>query len=419
VWKGCRSDPAIGQSPRSNKSEIYGSDSSEPFGSIACFKTHRIGKQGNSPRPSVKSQGPCLHRSARLDSAAQVAYNFSYMTMPMRRPAFSLVCLLCAPICLAQSPDPAKNQKPLAVIDGQPVTEDDLLPYVQSQLRPLREQEYQVKKKALDNLVNQKLLEAEAKKKGVTTEKLLEQEVDAKVADPTDAELLAYYLAQKGQLNRLFNEVKAQIQPSLKQAKIQQARQDYSARLREQAKVSILLGPPRTEVGFDPARVRGNPKAKVMIVEFSDFQCPYCREVQPTLKNVLAKHEGTVALAFRDLPVTQIHPQAQLAAEAARCAAEQGKFWEYHDLLFADQAGLDRNGLLTKAIKLSLDAKQFEACLTAEKYKPQVQQDSQDGMRAGVSGTPGFFINGIFLNGAQPEPVFEKTIQEQLPASPK
>lgn len=320
---------------------------------------------------------------------------------------------------VAQAPAQAKQKDPLAIVGGQPITEDDLLPYVQSQLRPLREQEYQIKSKALDNLVNQKLLEAEAKKKGVTTEKLLEQEVDAKVAEPTDAEVNAVYLVQKAQLNRPFPEVKPQLTQALKQAKIQQARQDYSARLREQAKVSILLGPPRTEVGFDPARVRGNPKAKVMIVEFSDFQCPYCREVQSTLKNVLTKHQDAVALAFRDLPVTQIHPQALMAAEAARCAGEQGKFWEYHDLLFADQAGLDRNGLLTKAIKLSLDAKQFEACLTAEKYKAQVQQDSQEGMRAGVSGTPGFFINGIFLSGAQPEAAFEKTIQEQLSTSPK
>jgi protein-disulfide isomerase len=320
---------------------------------------------------------------------------------------------------VAQAPAQAKQKDPLAIVGGQPVTEDDLLPYVQGQLRPLREQEYQIKKRALDNLVNQKVLEAEAKKKGLSTDKLLEQEVDSKMAAPTDAELNAYYLAQKAQLNRPFEEVKAQLSQSFKQAKIQQARQDYSTRLREQAKVSILLGPPRMEVGFDPARVRGNPKAKVLIVEFSDFQCPYCREVVATLKNVMAKHEGTVALAFRDMPIQQIHPQAELAAEAARCAGEQGKFWEYHDLLFGNPNKLDRNGLVEQARSLKLDDKQFESCLTAEKYKAQVQQDSQDGMRAGVTGTPGFFINGIFLSGAQSEATFEKAIQEQFSASPK
>lgn len=339
----------------------------------------------------------------------------------MRSKLCSPAALVCASLFIAgsawaQSSDSTKAKQPLAVVEGQGITEDDLLPMVQGQLRPLREQEYQIKKRALENLINQKVLEAEAKKKGLTTEKLLEQEVDSKIPAPTDAELSAYYLAQKAQLNRPFEEVKAQLSQSFKQAKIQQARQDYSTRLREQAKISILLSPPRMEVGFDPARVRGNPKAKVMIVEFSDFQCPFCREVTATLKNVLAKHEGTVALAFRDMPIPQIHPQAEMAAEAARCAGEQGKFWEYHDLLFGNQNKLDRNGLLEQARSLKLEEKQFDSCLTAEKYKAQVQQDSQDGMRAGVTGTPGFFINGVFMSGALPEATFERAIQEQLAA---
>jgi len=319
----------------------------------------------------------------------------------------------------AQTPETGKPKQPLAMIDGQAINDDDLLPYVQSQLRPLREQEYQIKKKALENLINQRLLEAAAKKKDLSTEKLLEQEVDSKVAEPTDAELNTIYTMQKDQINRPFEEVKVQLQQNLKRAKIQQARQDYYLGLREQAKISVLLGPPRAEVGFDPARVRGNPKARVMIVEFTDFQCPYCGEAEATLKGVLAKHEGVVALAFRDLPLTQIHPQAMMAAEAARCAGEQGKFWEYHDLLFANQNKLDRPGLLEKAHTLNLDEKQFDSCLSSEKYKAQIQQDSQEGMRNGVSGTPGFFINGIFMSGAQPEMVFEKSIQEQLSASSK
>jgi len=319
----------------------------------------------------------------------------------------------------AQTPETGKPKQPLAMIDGQAINDDDLLPYVQAQLRPLREQEYQIKKKALENLINQRLLEAAAKKKDLSTEKLLEQEVDSKVAEPTDAELNTIYTMQKDQINRPFEEVKVQLQQNLKRAKIQQARQDYYLGLREQAKISVLLGPPRAEVGFDPARVRGNPKARVMIVEFTDFQCPYCGEAEATLKGVLAKHEGVVALAFRDLPLTQIHPQAMMAAEAARCAGEQGKFWEYHDLLFANQNKLDRPGLLEKAHTLNLDEKQFDSCLSSEKYKAQIQQDSQEGMRNGVSGTPGFFINGIFMSGAQPEMVFEKSIQEQLSASSK
>jgi len=307
----------------------------------------------------------------------------------------------------------------LATVDGQTITEDDLAPYVASQLRPLLEQEYQIKKKALDTLISQKVVEAEANKKALTTEKLYEQEVDSKVPEPTEVELNAVYAVQREQLgSRPFEEVKAQLTQTLKNARIQQARKEYAGRLRDQAKVAVRLSPPRVQVGFDPARVRGNPKAKVIIVEFSDFQCPYCREVTSTLKSLLDKHPDNLALAFRDMPISQIHPMAMGAAQAARCAGEQGRFWEYHDLLFADQAGLDKPGLASKAQRLQLDEKQFDACLSSEKYKVQIQQDAQEGMRAGVSGTPGFFINGVFLSGAQPQATFERLIEEQLAARP-
>jgi protein-disulfide isomerase len=304
----------------------------------------------------------------------------------------------------------------LAIVDGQAITEEELAPLVEGQLRSVREQEYQVKKKALDNLIGQKVLEAEAKKKGLTTDKLLEQEVDSKIPEPSDVEINAVYAVQREQLNRPLEEVKAQVSQGIKRARIQQARQEYSARLRDQAKIAVLLEPPRMKVSFDATRVRGNPKAKVMIVEFSDFQCPYCRQVTTTIKNVLAKHPDQVALAFRDFPLSSIHPQAYGAAEASRCALEQGKYWEYHDLLFTDQNALEKAGLLASAKKLQLDEKQFETCLSSGKFKAQIEQDTADGRRAGVTGTPGFFINGIFLSGAQQESAFEAVIKDELAA---
>src|SRR5713226_1342806 len=318
---------------------------------------------------------------------------------------------------LAQTTSPTRQKEPLAVVAGQPIYDDDLLPFVQAQVFQLRLQEYEVKSKALENLVNQKLLEADAKKKGIPTEKVLAQEVDAKVPEPTEAELQALYIVQKEQLNRSFDEIKTQLQQLLKQAKVQQARQNYYKRLREQAGVSILLKKPKVEVAYDPARLRGSPKAPVVIVEFSDFQCPYCRSVQPTLKSLLAKYEGRVSLAYRDLPLRDIHPQAELAAEASRCAGEQGKFWEYHDLLFANQNKLDRPGLLGLAHDLKLDEKQFDSCLSSGKYAAQIEQDRQLGLRAGVAGTPGFFVNGSLLSGNQPQDAFEKLIQAELAAS--
>ncbi|MBI3665989.1 MAG: thioredoxin domain-containing protein [Acidobacteria bacterium] len=316
--------------------------------------------------------------------------------------------------CLGQSPPSAKSKDALAVVAGQPIFEQDLAPLIQGQMRQLRTQEYEVRSQALENLIEQKLLEAEAGKRGIPAQKLLEQEVDSKAGEPTEAELEAYYLGQKDRINRPFDEVKPQLFQAFKQARLQQARQDFYKRLREKANVAVFLRAPRTEMGYDPARVRGNAKAGVTIVEFSDFQCPFCRRVQPTLRELLSKYEGRVNLAYRDFPLREIHPQAQNAAEAARCAAEQGKFWEYHDLLLGDASKLNPPGLAEYASGLGLDRKQFDACLKSGKFKPQVEEDLQEGLKAGVSGTPSFYINGVFLSGAQPAAAFQKIIDAEL-----
>jgi protein-disulfide isomerase len=311
----------------------------------------------------------------------------------------------------AQDNIPAKAKTVVAVVDGQPLLEEDLLLGVQTQLRQLRKQEYETTSKALENLINQRLVEAEAKKKGISSQELLEQEVDSKITDPTDSEVEAYYLGQRG--SQPLEGAKEPLRAGLKQAKIQQAREKYVQDLRQNAEVTILLRPSKAQVSFDPARLRGDPNAAVTIVEFSDFQCPYCRKAEAAVKEVLAKHPGEVRLAYRDFPLRQIHPDAQSAAEASRCAEEQGKFWEYHDALFAAPKP-DRDMQLQLAQNLGLDEKKFDACLSSGKYKEEIEQDLQDGMQAGVSGTPGFFINGIALSGAQPVSAFEKIIKSEL-----
>src|SRR5256884_3940569 len=300
------------------------------------------------------------------------------------------VCLFfgCA-VCASQAFGQARQKEPLAVVAGQPIYDDDLLPLVQAQVFQLRVQGYEVKSKALENLVNQKVLEAEARKRGLPAEKVLAQEVDAKIPEPTEAELQALYIVQKEQLRKSFDELKAQLQQLLKRARLQQARQDYYTRLREQAAVSIFLQKPKVEVTHDPARHRGSAKAAVVIVEFSDFQCPYCQAVAPTLRKLLAKYEGRVSLAYRDLPLRDIHPQAQLAAEASRCALEQGRFWEYHDLLFENPNKLNREGLAEQARRLKLDEKQFDSCLSSGRDKPQNEQDLQLGLRAEIGRASG------------------------------
>jgi protein-disulfide isomerase len=120
-----------------------------------------------------------------------------------------------------------------------------------------------------------------------------------------------------------------------------------------------------------------------------------------------------VSLAYRDFPLKAIHSQAEIAAEASRCAGEQGKFWEYHDQLLA-ASKLDKDALVEYARNLKLDDKQFGSCLTSEKYKAEIEKDSAEGKKAGVQGTPGFFINGVTLSGAQPADEFTRLIDDEL-----
>jgi protein-disulfide isomerase len=160
--------------------------------------------------------------------------------------------------------------------------------------------------------------------------------------------------------------------------------------------------------------MRGNAAAVVSIVEFGDFQCPYCRAVQPVLEQLLQKYAGRVSISFRDLPLRQIHPQAQQAAEAARCVGDQGKFWEYHDALYASQAKLGAADLLDQARAIGADTGQFQECLNSGKFRTQIQKDVEAAALAGVNATPMFFINGIQFSGAQPLSAFESVIGPEL-----
>ena len=151
----------------------------------------------------------------------------------------------------------------------------------------------------------------------------------------------------------------------------------------------------------------GPPDAPVTLIEFSDFQCPYCRRVQGVLKRLMTAYHGQLKLVFRDFPLRQIHPEAQKAAEAAQCANDQGQFWPYHDRLFAT-TDLAVEDLKQYAVELGLDIEEFNTCLDSEKYRQEVQDDIDDALAAGVNATPSFFVNGLPINGAVP---FERFVE--------
>jgi len=173
---------------------------------------------------------------------------------------------------------------------------------------------------------------------------------------------------------------------------------------------SAIAGPSDTGLA-DPSF--GPPNAKVTIVEFSDFQCPYCKMFNDdTLAQLKKTYGDRVRFVYRDFPLDSIHPYARTAAEAAQCAHEQGNFWEYHDVLFANQQALTIPDLKRYAQQLGLDTQRFNSCVDSHKYQASVEADVQEGNRLHVSGTPTFFINGRALVGAQPFEAFRSAISE-------
>jgi protein-disulfide isomerase len=179
-------------------------------------------------------------------------------------------------------------------------------------------------------------------------------------------------------------------------------------------------------VGISGNPIEGKKDAPVTLVEFSDYQCPFCsRFFQTTLPTLTKEYidTGKVRYAFRDFPLDQIHPHARKAAEAAHCAGDQGKYWEMHDLLFQNQKALEVEKLKAYAKTLNLDATAFNACLDGGKYGTKVEKNLKDGVTAGVRGTPAFFvgktrpddtIEGVMISGAHPFPVFRQAIDRLL-----
>lgn len=179
------------------------------------------------------------------------------------------------------------------------------------------------------------------------------------------------------------------------------------------AAVQPTAGPVEVSVDDDPAV--GPEDAAVTIVEFSDFQCPYCARFQAeTLPQILSNYGDQVRFVYRDFPLTSIHANALKAAEASECADDQGKYWEYHDLLFQNQSALDEESLKSYAASLGLETGTFNDCLASGKYTKEVAKDLQDGSNAGVQGTPSFFINGTPIRGAQPFAAFQAAIEAAL-----
>jgi protein-disulfide isomerase len=308
----------------------------------------------------------------------------------------------------------------VAQIDGAVITEPQIEASLGRQLSQLNQQIYNLKRQKLEELIDAQLLTEEAKRRGLSVVKLLEQEVVDKDRSVSNEEIQAFYESNKDRLRVDLDKIYDQIRNFLVEQKGEQKKRELFKALRAKAKITTYLTPPtvyRADITTDGAPSRGAEKAKVTIVKFEDFQCPYCKTVQPTFIELLKKYDGKVRVVHKDLPLEQIHPQARAAAEASRCAGEQGKFWEYHDKLYADSPKLGADEYKQAAKDIGLNVTSFDQCVATGKFKNAVTQDLNDGVKLGLTGTPAFFINGREISGAQPLDAFSTIIDEELAQS--
>jgi protein-disulfide isomerase len=307
--------------------------------------------------------------------------------------------------------------EPLAEVDGVAITTEEVEKPLAPQVSKLEEQIYNLKRQRLDAIINDKLLEKEAAKHKLTVPALLDAEVTSKVGLVTEQEIEKFYQENKAQIKGEQAQVREQIRSYLQNQKLNAKREEFLKSLRSQAKVVVNLKPPpvlRVEVAVDGAPFKGPAKATVTIVEFSDFHCPFCRRVIPTLAQLESKYGEKIKLVFRDFPIENLHPGATKAHEAARCANEQGKFWTYHDKLFAAPPKSSPEIFKALAKEVGLDVASFENCFDGGKYQTDIKKDIEEGNRVGVTGTPAFFINGRLVSGAQPLEAFSRIIDDEL-----
>ena len=308
---------------------------------------------------------------------------------------------------------------PAATVAGTPIDLAEVEELIRPQLMELRSREHQLRTQALDVLIGRTLIEKEAAARGMTAAALDQAEVSAKVS-VSDAEVKTLYDNNKARFSNVPEATAIeQIRGGLTQQRENERRSAYVKELRARYSVTgDARALPRARGAGPGARCAATSRRAVTILEFSDFQCPYCQRVRPTMTRLREVYSDRVRFAFRHYPL-DFHPQAQKAGEAAACAGEQGKFWEMHDRLWANPGKLQVDDLKAHAQALGLDAKGFDACLDSGRFASLLEKDLKAGQEYGVSGTPAFFVNGRPLVGAQPFEAFQQVIDDELARAAK
>ncbi len=323
--------------------------------------------------------------------------------------SLKLITLFCLTLFVAN----AQAAEPPAVLNGQAITEEEMNKLAKNRMMKVMSQMYDIQRDAIDQIIDERLLEAEAKKQGKTIQDLIKS-VQSKAAAVTEDEAKMMYEMQKKSFgDQTFDQVKTRLMSQMEAQKKQAAVGEFIESLRTKADIKVNLSRPRAEVSVDDDPSKGPKTAPVTLIEFTEYQCPFCKKARPTIDKILSEYGDKVHYVLRDFPLS-FHKQAKGSANAAQCAGEQGKYWEYSSQLWDSQGQHTDAKLVEIGESIKLDMTKFNSCVKSQKYFAEIDKDMDDGGKVGVSGTPAYFINGMFLSGAQPFSAFKQLIDEEL-----
>lgn len=303
---------------------------------------------------------------------------------------------------------------PVATVGKEAITASELTEAARGLELSLRAQEYQMRRQLLESLVEKRLLEIEARTRRVTVEALLKAEVESKAKPVTETDVdTAMRSVGWGMAASSPAETRERVRTALRRERESIRRAEFVTSLRAKTTIRVLLDPPRVAIDAASGPSKGPSDAPVTIVVFTDFECSYCGQASKTLHKLQEKHGPSVRLVLRNLPLP-MHSKAPKAAEAALCAGEDGKFWEMHDRLFANQGKLGPDDLKEHAAAIGLDRARFGQCLDSGKHAAGWKRDMEEARRLGVSVTPSLFVNGRFIAGALSPEELEAVVTEEL-----
>lgn len=312
---------------------------------------------------------------------------------------------------------PAPSKEVVASMGGQHILEKELVKGIESDLYEAELKVYEIKYAKLQSMLLEKFMNQDPDKKNLTNDEFLDKHI-AKSVKITDAQVDAFIKERQIPKDQINPEIKARIVEYLTVESKKVAVDNWIAAKTKKTPVEIYIHKPTLptfEVNVGDAPFKGSSDAKVTIVEFSDFQCPFCSKGAQVLSAIEKKYGNKVKIAFKHYPLP-FHAQARIAAEASMCANEQNTklFWKMHDAMFADQSKLDKDNLIATAKKIGAKEADFKTCLESGKFKAKIDANVAEGAAIGIKSTPTFFINGKLISGAQPLEVFSEVIDADL-----